>query len=234
MRFVFIDVDGREVAVDGTAQARAVVAEGRLGPDTMVRTEDRGPWRPAREALPLEQLLDPSQRAAARLLNPRRTMGRGRYAASPKAALRVIGRVFMLLGLAGLLIAAGIALWTWQSFSSMTATEGTVVELQMKWGNSTAVRPVVQFQAQDGQTYTYTSPVNSSVPMFAVGDKVTIYYDPADPTDAMLAHWTAWFFALLPAGMGAIFFLVGLGLRLGGRERQAPPSATPSAVERRR
>lgn len=234
MRFVFIDADGREVTVDGLAQARAAVAEGRLGADSMVRTEPSGPWRPARKALTLEQILDPSQLAAARLVNPRRYMGRGRYAQSPKGALRVIGRVFMLLGLAGLLIGGGIALWTWSSFSRMTATEGTVVALQEKSANSTAVRPVVSYESAGGQTYTYTSLVNSSVPMFDVGDRVTIYYDPADPNDAMMEHWTSWFFALLPAGMGIIFFLVGLGLRLGGRERHPPTMGPPSAVERRR
>jgi hypothetical protein len=233
MRFVFIDTDGREVTVDGPAQARAAVAAGRLGMDSMVRTGEGGPWRPAREALSLEQILDPSQLAAARLVRPRRYMGRGRYAQSPKAALRIIGRVFMLLGLAALLIAGGIAIWTWSSFSAMTATEGTVVELQMKWGNSTAVRPVVEYTV-DGQSYTYTSPVNSSVPLFDVGDKVTIYYDPADPEDSMLEHWTSWFFALLPGGMGMVFFLVGLGLRLGGRERATPATGAFSAVERRR
>jgi hypothetical protein len=50
----------------------------------------------------------------------------------------------------------------------------------------------------------------------------------------MLEHWTSWFFALLPGGMGMVFFLVGLGLRLGGRERTRPAPGAFSAVERRR
>lgn len=235
MRFVFIDVDGREVAVDGPEQARVIVAEGRLGPETLVRTEPAGPWRPAHEALPIEQFLDPSQRAAARLVRPRRYLGPGRHARSPKAALRIVGMVFMLLGAAGLVIAGGVALWTWNGFASRTPVQGTVVELEGKWGNSTAVRPVVSFVAADGRSYIYRSPVTSSAPMFDVGDAVTVYYDPADPTDAMIDHWTQWFFALLPGGIGIVFFLVGLGLRIGGREPRAPAMAgRASAVERRR
>ncbi|MDR1563704.1 MAG: DUF3592 domain-containing protein [Oscillospiraceae bacterium] len=66
---------------------------------------------------------------------------------------------------------------------------------------------MVEFTAQNGETYTTNMSYSSSE--FYRGQKVKLYYNPDNPYDIQ-AEETLWFMAI-PGGIGLIFFAVGLG-----------------------
>jgi hypothetical protein len=137
--------------------------------------------------------------------------------------------VFLLIGL-GLLGGAGYAASRVAAFvRGATAAEGTVVELVPSTSTdndghrSTTYRPVVEYQAGEGEPRTFTDGMGSSPPAFDVGERVTVLYDPARPTDARIrATFSLWGVPMIVGGIGAVFAVLGgvlLGVRAAGQRR---------------
>ena len=70
---------------------------------------------------------------------------------------------------------------------------------------------VVQFMTIDGKPITYTSTYASSPPAHDVGETVTIYYAPNDPSDAAIKG-EGIVFRIIFMVIGGIIMLVGLGI----------------------
>lgn len=141
--------------------------------------------------------------------------------------LRLLGMIFGLIG-AGLLIGAFVLYGNAQSFkSSAVLTEGTVVDLVYAPSSDGGggYRPIVRFLTREGEEIEYESNTSSSPAAYDVGEVVGIYYDPANPNDAMIDGFLDQYLAPLILGsVGGIFFIIGGGLLLaqllGRRKRE--------------
>jgi hypothetical protein len=82
--------------------------------------------------------------------------------------------------------------------------------------------PVVAFTDRDGQNRTVQVPEGSSPPAWAVGDAVTVRYDPAYPEDARIESWTSDLLLWLLPGITGI---IGIGFLLAAllASRITPP-----------
>lgn len=77
-------------------------------------------------------------------------------------------------------------------------TEGTVIALDESYSDgSVAYDPVVEFTV-DGQTYTFESGNASSPPAYQVGERVSVIYDPNNPSVAQINKYSErWLFPIL-------------------------------------
>lgn len=123
-----------------------------------------------------------------------------------KGTLRLIGSIFAVVGLVQLSIGAWFGTRTLQYLATATRGEGEVVALE----GSGTLAPVVEFTARDGRRVRFQSNLSSSPPDFAVGERVSVYYDEAHPDDARIdAFMHLWFVPTLMGGMGSMFGAVG-------------------------
>jgi hypothetical protein len=91
---------------------------------------------------------------------------------------------------------------------------GSVVDtiVQQEYGeNSVFSYPVVTFTDRDGKNHTVQVSEGSSPPEWAVGDAVTVRYDPAYPGSARIESWTSDLLLWLLPGITGI---VGIGFLL--------------------
>ncbi len=80
--------------------------------------------------------------------------------------------------------------------------------------------PVVAFKALDGRKYTFEGKTGSSPPMFDVGDKVMVLYDPDRPEKAIIDHgWLNWLPSLGLMLLGALMVFWALRLSTGAIAR---------------
>lgn len=138
---------------------------------------------------------------------------------------RWLAWLFLLLGL-GLAAGAGLAVWLEISFRQRSVeAEGRIVQMIQRastsssGSRSTNWTPVFAFRTPDGKEVRVGAGFSSSPPCCAVGDRVTVRYDPADPTRAQMAGFlSSWLVATILGGMGAVFLLVGGAvMRFAGR-----------------
>jgi hypothetical protein len=81
--------------------------------------------------------------------------------------------------------------------------------------------PVVEFRTNEGRDVKYTSDACSDPPDYKVGQKVNMYYDPQDPNATQMQDKYGGMYAgvFIPAIIGIVFALIGLGLFWGSRRR---------------
>jgi hypothetical protein len=124
---------------------------------------------------------------------------------------RLFGLIFGGIGLFFLAIALGFGINTALLISQSTTADGTVID----GGNASGgrkVRALIEFTAATGQTVEFRSAIASNPPEFQTGQKVRVYYKPADPAgsaqvDSFISLWFwSWLFVLL----GLVFGGIGL------------------------
>jgi hypothetical protein len=123
-----------------------------------------------------------------------------------RRALRILGLVFLPLGIAGA-IAAGV-FWFVESGSARSAhADGIVVSAGVA---------VVTFKTPDGRPHRFQSRSRSS--LWHVGDPVRVAYDPAAPDDAQIESIAGrWVFVTIFGIIGAVFVVMGAGMILASR-----------------
>ncbi|MEN2487381.1 DUF3592 domain-containing protein [Flavobacterium sp. B11] len=119
--------------------------------------------------------------------------------------------VFSIIG-AGLIAGAIYLYVDKQTFlAKAEIVQGTVVELVPKRSKeSTTYSPVVSFSTKAGQVITHHSSLSSSPPSYDVGEKVEVFYDPANPNKAEIKGFASlWLGVLILGVVGVVFFLLG-------------------------
>ena len=96
--------------------------------------------------------------------------------------------------------------------------QGVVVDLQEKYDNDgSTYAPVVQFEAESGQSVTFTSSYSSNPPSYEVGESVIVVYPTETPEDAIIkgdGQVLHIIFMLLGGAVAAVgFYLVFSNLR---------------------
>ena len=132
---------------------------------------------------------------------------RGEVAVSPRAA----GIVMACFGLAILLLAFVLLSGNIKYAARAASALGTVTKLQFypQQGSGTYA-PIVEFTSATGQPLRIEGSVRTNPPGYAVGDRVRVLYDPADPARARLGSFVELSFpALLLGAVGALLGLVG-------------------------
>ncbi|MBZ0334217.1 DUF3592 domain-containing protein [Marinobacter sp. AL4B] len=132
--------------------------------------------------------------------------------------IKVIKYVFSIVG-AALLVGAIILYNNTTSFLERSETaQGTVVELiRSRSSDSTSYYPVVRFTAAEGQPIEFRSNSGSNPPSYNRGEQVTVFYEPANPQDAMIdGFFSLWGGAVIAGILGSVFGLIGGGMVLRG------------------
>lgn len=130
--------------------------------------------------------------------------------ASGVLALRIIGRIFLVLGLAGSAVALYFAGNEWRGRHIATASAKIVAIGKL---------PAMEFTMADGSVIRFTNNVRSS--SWQVGDNVVIAYDPGNPSDAVVDGFAGrWFPAGLAGLLGGAFLVIGIVLAVIGRRPQ--------------
>jgi hypothetical protein len=117
------------------------------------------------------------------------------------------------------LVGAGFlanALWIYLTrrkfLASAVAAEGTVVEVRVEgFGGNAMSMPTFEFRTGTGELQRAESLMGSGLQRFRVGQVVAVWYDPSAPQRAEVASFAVlWGLALLRAGFGGLFLLMGI------------------------
>ncbi len=142
-----------------------------------------------------------------------------------------IGVIFTTVGFCVMFFWGWPVLQKAKASTSWPSVKGVVTSsrvVQTRGDKGVSYRPEVLFDyTVDGEKYSQgnvrydgnwstnvTTYANRVVNKYKVGTEVNVYYDPADPFEAVLEPGTTWL-SYLPIGFGAVFFLIGSGLLLG-------------------
>ncbi len=133
-------------------------------------------------------------------------------------------RIFKWLGLlfgGAMLIGALLLAQHSRSFIARAQhAPGVVVEMvpHSSNNNSTTYAPVVRYNAPDGRELKLYSSTSSNPPAYSVGEQVDVLFLPGAPEQAKInAFFSLWGGAVIVAGIGAVFLLIGLGVFLASR-----------------
>jgi Protein of unknown function (DUF3592) len=139
-----------------------------------------------------------------------------RYAPMTKT-LNILFGLFLAFGLAF----CGASLWAVRNTQSFVAraetAAGQVINLEYRHSTSSSSSrgtyyPVVKFKTATGEERTLHSNTGSSPPSYAVGEAVTVLYDPGNPFDARIkGFFSLWLLAIIFGALGSVFSLIGLG-----------------------
>lgn len=135
---------------------------------------------------------------------------------------KILTAVFGGIGIIMLIIGVLIFKSTKDFQSKAILTEGTVIEMvQMRGSNGMLSHaPVVSYMAKDEQEHIYYSSSYSNPPSYSVGEKVQIYYDPANPDDAQLGGGAS-IAAIIVSAIGFFFLLAAIIILLVNKNKAA-------------
>ena len=110
----------------------------------------------------------------------------------------------------------------WYESQTFKTAEGEVVQnvlltsedLDDFTRESSAYHPVIRFRTQLGTVSTFTSGSGSYPARYEIGDKVTVMYDPANPSEARIRSWEIWFPPILFMVIGVLPVAIGGGIML--------------------
>ncbi len=144
------------------------------------------------------------------------------FSAIPAMSTRVKQVVIAALGF-GLVFAAlglglGIRQARWEALSQRAVAQ---VVRQVSDGDD-LYSPELRFPTPDGGAVSFVAGTAANPPAYALGEKVTVLYDPAKPEQAVIDSFMArWFMPLLFAGFGLIWLVIGVApLILRGLRRR--------------
>lgn len=136
---------------------------------------------------------------------------------------------FAVWGVACILVGSGFlanALWIWlrrrKFLAGSQPAVGTVVSVRVDgMGRNAISLPMLEFQTAAGALQRAESQMGSGFQSFQVGQTLAVRYDPRDPGRVEVASFAVlWGLALLRAGFGALFVMMGaVGLVIGAGAR---------------
>lgn len=137
--------------------------------------------------------------------------------AENRKAARIVFRCLAFGGIVVLGIAAAMLLQTLALVIRGERAEGTVIDIV--WKNNTDADSTgsakVHFQA-DGRTVEFTSFVGMKPPLHKVHDRVTVFYWPDKPENAVICNFLELYLQpIVAGGMGLILLAIGGGFLWG-------------------
>jgi Protein of unknown function (DUF3592) len=136
------------------------------------------------------------------------------------SVLGLIGVILMAVGCPFLAVAAGMYYFFQGSTQNWVLVPGTVTGLSQSesynsdsGGTSTTYCPSVAYQTTNGEPVELDLNECSSPPAYATGDRVEIYYNPANPHEAQLKGGVK---STISIVFLIVFGILGLLLTLGG------------------
>lgn len=127
----------------------------------------------------------------------------------------VIGIVFPLIGGLFILLALFLFVRTRIFLGKAQETKGTVIEMISKRGSKggTSYSPVYEFRTITGQMIKVEDSLSTNPPMFQVGQKIDVLYEPENPQNARIKRcMSLYFMPALFAFLGFTFFIIGVGM----------------------
>jgi len=130
---------------------------------------------------------------------------------------RTIFRLFVVAGVVLVAVASAIIQHTRSFRAHSIAVPGVVIANDLS-GRGVCF-PRVRFETLEGRQIIFRSNSGSRPPAYAINEKVTVYYDPANPARPQISgFFSTWGGSSITGGIGIIFCLVGgLPLLLSGR-----------------
>ncbi len=131
---------------------------------------------------------------------------------------------FVIIPLIFITIGGVFLFFSISRLSNQSTTTGVIVDVDRSTDSDgdTSYRPVIEFVADDGRTYTFTGRIGSSSRP-DVGNSIEVLFDPADPQGATEKTFSnLWLFPIAFGGFGLIvllFLAIGKGMVGGGRFR---------------
>ncbi|NMW32866.1 DUF3592 domain-containing protein [Altererythrobacter sp. RZ02] len=135
-------------------------------------------------------------------------------------AVKFLGYIFGTIGAVMLAFTATVHFYQQAAFADAMSAQGTVIGYGQRSSSGSASR--VQFRNINGQYHRFESNVSSSPPRYAVGDPVTVKYQPDKPSSAAIDDFLGnYLFVLIFGGIGFVFFAIGAGILIAvfGRKR---------------
>ena len=143
-----------------------------------------------------------------------------------------------LLAGAAFFIVIGLSIAAYNSYFAHTAASTTAVVTRLiekppsKAGGLTLYSPVFRFSDQNGTVYEFQSRESSSSPGYSVGSRVKMFYNPANPYDALPdGKFSLWGWASIIAGLGVLLLIACIREVLA--DRKAAATTATSAPSRR-
>lgn len=136
------------------------------------------------------------------------------------APVKLFGYIFGIIGAVMLAFAGAVQFYQQAAYADAISVEGTVIGQDRR--NSSGSAPIVEFRDASGKYHRFESSVSTSPPRYAVGDPVTIKYQPDNPSDAAIDDFLSnHLFTLIFGGIGFVFFAIGAGILIAifGRKR---------------
>ncbi len=132
-------------------------------------------------------------------------------------------KVSSLMGF--VLLAFGLVLWAVAALaladSERLAKDGAVAQGIVIAADDNQ-KPVVEFRTGDGRQVRIVGNISASPSPYRVGERIGIFYDPANPTDALIDSFIErWFLPLMFGGFATVLSLVGGLMAFGAMRRGA-------------
>lgn len=122
-------------------------------------------------------------------------------------ALLLTGPFFLIVGL----VLLG---WNVIFLSDARSTEGEVVRLVESASSNTdgvSYKPEIRYAVPGGETFTRTTTWSTNPPVYRVGDRIKVLYDPDDPGTMVPDDFMGkWLMTLIFLGVGNILTIIGL------------------------
>jgi len=125
--------------------------------------------------------------------------------------LRLVFGVFFVIGL-GMLIGSYFTIQHTRSFlANAVTTEGVVIDNVLSRSSTSrdvsyTYHPRVQFRTADGRSIDFVSSIGTSPPSYAVNQRVTVLYDPQNPTNAHINSFASLWVATMVLGILGVVF----------------------------
>lgn len=116
----------------------------------------------------------------------------------------IVGLVFLIAGIGMAIFVGAYVAGDYEKFLNGERAEAVV--LQANDGG----KPILEFRTAGGQRVRIEGKISASPSPYKIGERVFVFYDPAEPGDALIdAFIERWFLPLLFGGFGTVFLLVG-------------------------
>ncbi len=133
-------------------------------------------------------------------------------------------RTGWIAGAIFLLVSVGFAIHTFEFLEHSVRTRGTVLKLIVRTDShgSKSYTPVFEFTTRNGETYAAAAHFASNPPMYLVGQKIPVLYEPGRlGTATPDSFWILWFFSLVFLFLGVSLIGASLLLSYLFRRRQS-------------